>query len=186
MPTVSVTRPTGRNEKNESGSYPAFVRVSWIMRFGGVPISVIIPPMLLAKARGMRSLLGDVPAFAAMLTTIGSISATVPVLLTKAPIVPVTSITRRNSLVSLVPAKAIILLLIILARPVWKIAPPTTNRPTIMITTEFEKPERASSGVSIWQSSKASRAHNATRSERTFPLTKSAADISRITSVAII
>ena len=106
---------TGRNVKNSiSGtSEPtapdafAFVSVSCIIMFGGVPMRVIIPPMLLAKARGMRSLLEEVPAYAAMLTTIGSIRATVPVLLTKAPMNAVTSITRRNSLVSLVPASFI-------------------------------------------------------------------------------
>ena len=115
MPTARVTRPTGRNVKNSiSGtSEPtapdafAFVSVSCIIMFGGVPMRVIIPPMLLAKARGMRSLLEEVPAYAAMLTTIGSIRATVPVLLTKAPMNAVTSITRRNSLVSLVPASFI-------------------------------------------------------------------------------
>ena len=89
------------------------------------------------------------PAPAARLTTIGSIRATVPVLLTKAPMAEVTSMTSRNSLVSLLPASFRILELIILASPVWKMAPPTMNRPAIMITTELEKPESASAGVSI-------------------------------------
>ena len=106
-----------------------------MIRFGGVPISVIIPPMLLAKARGISSRPGLVPALYARLTTIGSMRATVPVLLTKAPMNPVTSITSRKSLVSLLPASFRIFELIILASPVWKIAPPTTNRPIIIITT---------------------------------------------------
>ena len=59
---------------------------------------VIIPPILLANARGMRSLLGEVPADAAILTTIGIITATVPVLLTTDPMVPVTIMTSRKSL----------------------------------------------------------------------------------------
>ena len=105
--------------------------------------------MLLAKARGMRKRLGDFPALAAMLTIIGSIRATVPVLLTNAPIAPVTSITRRNIFVSLLPARDITLLPIIFARPVWNIPPPTTNKPIIMMTVVLENPERASVGVRI-------------------------------------
>ena len=148
-PTATHTRPTGRKEKNPSGSYPAAVRVSWMIRFGGVPIRVIIPPILLAKARGMSSRPELTPAPAARLTTIGSMRATVPVLLTNAPMAEVTSMTSRNSRVSLLPASFRILELIILASPVWNMAPPTMNRPAIMITTELEKPESASAGVSI-------------------------------------
>ena len=147
---------------------------------------VIIPPMLLAKARGMRRRRGDMPAVAAMLTTIGSIRATVPVLLTNMPIAEVTIMTRRKSLSSLFPASAITLLPIIFARPVWKIPPPTMNRPIIMITVVLEKPERASAGFRIWHKRRARRAHIATRSERTLPVTKSIADIRSIIKVAII
>ena len=146
--------------------------MSFIIRFGGVPISVIIPPMLLAKARGISSLEEFMPALWAMLTTIGSIRATVPVLLTNAPIAEVAIITRRKSLISLLPASFSIRELIILARPVWKMAPPTTKRPIIMITTLFEKPERASSGVSTPVTIKAIREHNATMSDLTLPDTK--------------
>ena len=126
----------------------AVERVSWMMRFGGVPMRVIIPPMLLANASGMSRRREDVPAWAAILTTIGSMRATVPVLLTKAPMKAVTSITSRNSLVSLVPASFMTCPPIILASPVWKIPPPTMNRPTIMITVEFENPASPSAGVS--------------------------------------
>ena len=147
VPVSTQTSPTGKKEKKDSCGKPACTKVSAIIRFGGVPISVIIPPMLLAKARGINRRLGFVPALAAMLTTMGNMRATVPVLLTKAPMADVTSMTRRKRRNSLVPASLRILLLIIFASPVWKIAPPTTNNPTIMITTEFEKPERPSSGV---------------------------------------
>ena len=78
-----------------------------MIRLGGVPIRVIIPPRLLAKARGMSNRRDDVPAWAAILTTIGNISATVPVLLTKPPISAVTSITSKKRRVSLVPASLI-------------------------------------------------------------------------------
>ena len=79
---------------------------------------VIMPPMLLAKASGISRRRDEVPAAAAMLTTIGSMRATVPVLLTNIPIADVTIITSRKSLSSLFPARVITLLPIILARPV--------------------------------------------------------------------
>ena len=73
--------------------------------------------------------------------------------------------------------------LIILASPVWKIAPPTTNRPTIMITTLFEKPESASSGVSMPKAISSMSAHRATTSERILPTAKKAAVTARIIRV---
>ena len=157
IPTARVTRPTGRKVKKDmsctdSDTRPldfALLRVSWMMRLGGVPIRVIIPPMLLAKANGMSRRLDEVPAYAAILTTIGSISATVPVLLTKPPIKAVTSITIRKSRVWLVPASFMTCPPIIFARPVWKIPPPTMKRPIIIITVVLEKPARPSDGVRI-------------------------------------
>ena len=149
IPTETQMSPTGRNEKKESAPNPACSNVSEMIKLGGVPISVIIPPILLAKAKGISRRLGLMPALMAMLTTIGSIKATVPVLLTNAPMADVASITNKKSRNSLFPASFNILLLIILASPVWKIPPPTTKRPTIMITTELENPESASSGVRI-------------------------------------
>ena len=183
MPTATQTRPTGRKVKNDSLSNPASARVSLMIRLGGVPMSVIIPPMLLANASGISRRLGFALAMAAMLTTMGSISATVPVLLTKAPMHAVVSTTSRKSRSSLLPASLSILLLIIFARPVWKIPPPTMNRPTIIITVEFEKPERPSSGVRIWNTSSASSAQSATRSDRTFPVTKKMIATARIAMV---
>ena len=133
-------------------------------------------PILLAKAMGIKNFFVEILALLAILTTIGSITATVPVLLTKAPINAVTSITKINNLLSLFPANRKIRLLIILANPVRKIPPPTINNPIIMMTTEFENPESASAGVSISVSIKANSAHKATRSDRTFPLMKNIED----------
>ena len=62
------------------------------------------------------------------------------------------------------------------------------NSPTIIITVELEKPESPSSGVSIWNISSASSAHRATRSDRTFPLTKKmieTASIIMVTSISL-
>ena len=93
---------------------------------------------------------------------------------------------NMNNFNSLFPARRSILLLIILANPVLKIAPPTTNNPTIMMTIGLEKPESASSGVSMLNTINKTRAHRATRSERNFPLTKKTADRASIISVVII
>ena len=87
-------------------------------------------------------------------TTIGSINATVPVLLINAPtIATMTSskIKRRSSLSpdhfnSRFPA--------IPASPVLKIPAPTTNSPAIIMTTEFENPASASAGVKIFNITK--------------------------------
>jgi hypothetical protein len=141
--------------------------------------------MLLAKAKGMRKRLGDTSALMARLTTIGKSRATVPVLLTKPPMADVTSITNMKSRISLFPASVRIRELIFLASPVWNIAPPTTKSPIIIITTEFEKPDNASSGVRMPKSTNAMSAHSATTSERTFPFTKNMTESSRIIVVII-
>ena len=175
-PTATQTSPTGVNEKKVRGAYPAEVSASWITRFGGVPISVIIPPILLANASGISRRLTLICVPIAILTTIGSIKATVPVLLTKAPMKAVTSTIRIKSFNSLSPANFRIRLLIIFAKPVWKMAPPTTNNPIIMITTELEKPVNASSGVRIPNIISNTKAQSATKSERTLPLIKNIAE----------
>ena len=186
VPTKAHIKPTGRNVKKPSPSYPLFMSASFITRLGGVPIRVIIPLMLLAKARGMSRRLGFILTLMAILTTIGIIIATVPVLLTNAPMREVTTITSMKSFVSLLPASFISLELIIFASPVWKMAPPTTKRPTIIIMTLFENPERASAGSSIPRTINATSEHNATISERTFPLMKKNTERRSMTTVSII
>ena len=64
-------------------------------------MSVSMPPRLPAKASGMSRREDWNPACAAMLITMGIMSATVPVLLTKAPVTEVTSIRSRKASVSL-------------------------------------------------------------------------------------
>ena len=135
MPTARQIMPTGKNEKNESPSYDAARSVSSITRLGGVPMSVSIPPILLANANGISNRDALFLLSIAIDTIIGIISATVPVLLTNAPISAVTITTSRNIAVSLLPANCIILPLAALASPVCNMAPPTTNRPTIITTT---------------------------------------------------
>ena len=63
---------------------------SRILKFAGTSeLKLFIPPILLAKARGISKRLTLILALMAILTTIGSINATVPVLLTKAPMAAV-------------------------------------------------------------------------------------------------
>ena len=67
-------------------------------------MSVNMPPIELAKAKGIMSLAGLVPADFDMAKMMGSNNATVPVLLTNAATTLVTIITRKKSFTSLVPA----------------------------------------------------------------------------------
>ena len=187
VPTNAHMRPTGRKVKKPSPSYPPFMSSSFITRLGGVPMSVIIPLMLLANAKGMSRRLGFIFALMAMLTTIGIIMATVPVLLTNAPMNDVTTITRMKRRVSLFPARRMSLELIIFASPVWKMAPPTTKSPTIMITDVLEKPEKASFGVGsrIPMMTSSASAHSATISERILPDMKKTMVNIKVASVPI-
>lgn len=132
---------------------------------------------------GMSRRLVWMPPSAARLTRIGSISATVPVLLTNAPMPAVTSMVNTSRRNSLLPASFMILPPIILARPVRKMAPPTTKSPTIITTMELEKPESACSGLKIPNIIRQSREHSATRSERILPWTNKTADTPRMRSV---
>ena len=51
-----------------------------IIILGGVPIIVIIPPKILAKAKGIRIMLGERFCFIAVLSATGNISASAPTL----------------------------------------------------------------------------------------------------------
>ena len=183
-PTATATAPTGAKEKNPRGSRPSLTIASWMTRFGGVLMRVK-SPILLANAIGIRYLLALMPEADAILITIGIITATVPVLLTNAPIAAVTSITRRKRTFSLLPPTFIILPLIILARPVLKMPAPTTKSPTIIMTTELENPERASSGVSTPVSRSTSIEPRATMSDRILPLTNNIHDRARTMRVTV-
>ena len=55
-----------------------------------------------------------------------------------------------------------------------------------MTTTELEKPDKASSTVTIWNTNNAINAHKATISERTFPFTKKMVAMIKIIMVVII
>ncbi len=186
VPATTHIAPPGKKVKNDRGSLPASSHSSAMTRLGGVPIRVIMPPMLEAKARGMSKRDAGVLLPDAMLTTIGSMSATVPVLLTNAPIKAVAPITNKNSLSGLSPPSVSNFAPMILARPVLKIAPPTTNRPIIMITIGLEKPDKASEVLSIPANASTSNAIRATMSERSFPHTKNIAVSKSVTSVSII
>jgi len=143
-----------------------------MIRLGGVPIKVSIPPILLTKAKGISRRLELIFADIAKLTTIGIINATVPVLLTKPLMTEVVNAINIKILNWLPPASNNNLLLIICAKPVSKIAPPTTNKPIIIMTILLENPVSASSGVRILNRSSESSESSATTSERNLLLTK--------------
>ena len=185
IPMAMTMIPTGKKEKNARGLNPASVSTSSMTRLGGVPMRVSIPPRLPAKASGMRNRDDCMPEPAARLMMIGIISATVPVLLTKAPIKDVTSITRRKVTVSLPRESAISLLPVSLARPVCMMAPPTTKRPIIMMTMGEEKPARASAGVRIPRTKSAAKAVRATISALTLPHINMATVMINIISVIV-
>ena len=136
--------PVGKNVNMVRGVPPYSSHTSAMTRFGGVPISVSMPPMLDANAIGIRKRDGETDDAAAIDTTIGSIRATVPVLLTKPPMIPVASTTTMNSLVGLSPTNLDRFAPIFLASQELKTAAPTTKRPAIMITIGLENPESAS------------------------------------------
>jgi predicted secreted protein len=146
---------------------------------------VSIPPRLPAKASGMRKRDDCMPEPAAMLMMIGIMRATVPVLLTKAPIKEVTSITSRKVMVSLPRESAMSLLPVSLASPVCMIAPPTTKSPIIMMTMGEEKPASASAGVRIPRTRSAARAVSATMSALTLPQMNRATVITNMISVVV-
>ena len=125
------------------------------------------------------------PDAAARLTMMGIIRATVPVLLTKAPINEVTSITKRKVTVSLPCESAMSLLPVNLARPVCMMAPPTTKSPIIMMTIGEEKPARASVGVRIPKTRSAARAVSATISALTLPHINMATVMIKMISVTV-
>ena len=110
-----------------------------------------------------------IPEAVAMLMMMGIMSATVPVLLTKAPMKEVTSITSRKVTVSLPRDSAMSLLPVSLASPVCMMAPPTTKSPIIMMTMGEEKPESASAGVRMPKTSNDAKAVSATMSALTLP-----------------
>lgn len=62
-------------------------------------------------------------------------------------------------------------------------APPTTNRPIIIMTTGEENPDKASVGVNIPHSISVTSAHNATISERMRPITNMHTVMERTISV---
>ncbi len=147
---------------------------------------VSIPPIELAKARGMSRRAALVPVAAHMLTTMGIISATVPVLLTNAPMAAVAPMTRKYMRTGLSPARRIMRPPIICARPVRSTAPPTTNSPTIITTIGLLKPDRASGTVRMPASVSTMSAPRATMSERTRPSTNSTAAARSVRSVSSI
>jgi len=111
--------------------------------FDGVPVSVNSPPVLVAKARGMRKCDGTSPSRHTAETTAGSSVATVPVLLMKADRAAAPSMTTISSR-RLLPAVARSITLPNQAvTPVRDSPSLTTNRAAMRMTVESLKPASA-------------------------------------------
>lgn len=124
-----------------------------------------IAPRLLTR---FSDTICDTPVFSKTVD-IGIIIATVPVLLTKAPINEVAYTTKMKALVSLPLANCEMLLPTVFANPVCSMAPPTTNSHTIIMTIGDENPLNASLVVRIPVAVSTMRADKATISPRTLP-----------------
>ena len=121
---------------------------------------------------------------AAMLIMMGIIMATVPVLLTNAPITAVVNITNTKARVSLPPERRAMLLPTDCASPVCKMAPPTIKSPTIINTIGEEKPLSASCVVKTPEAVSTMSAIIATISLRMRPQMKNTMVISSVIIVS--
>ena len=105
-------------KENCSSGIPAVFRATFAMMFGGVPISVQVPPRPAANARGMR--IRDGERFASLQTPMmtGMRQAVVPVFERKADMTAAMIMTPIISFVSLVPKTLTIRAPMSWARPV--------------------------------------------------------------------
>ena len=103
-PTISNIIPIGNTVKKPSSGYPYSTNVVLTISTGGVPISVIIPPMLAAKAIGIKKRRALRLASRVMLNTMGSRRVAVPAFDIKEPNTAASIIVSIKSLSSLSPA----------------------------------------------------------------------------------
>jgi hypothetical protein len=163
MPTTETARPTGAKSNMEKGSPSARARYCAMTMLGGVPISVIMPPRMVAKESGIRVSAAARFALAAASRSSGIRSASAATLLmtadSAAPTTAMTPIwtgkarsgaTTRRAMRSTAPE---------LTRP-----RETISTSAMMTTAGWPKPSKADSG-SIWPATTAiSSAAKATRS----------------------
>ena len=113
---------------------------------------------------------------AAKLTTIRSIRATVPVLLTKAPMAEVTAMMRINRRSSLFSGQFENARTEHFGQSGLEDGPSDDKQADHHNDYGVGEPRQGFFRVRIWNISRATKAHNATMSERIFPLTKNMAE----------
>ncbi len=79
-PKNAVVAPTGVKSNIANEPRPAWLRKPEIIRFGGVPISVVVPPSMEPKARGMRTFPGGMSFLSAICSPTGIRRARAPTL----------------------------------------------------------------------------------------------------------
>ncbi len=105
-PSASIAIPNGVKSKRENGSSPLSASICAARMFGGVPTSVVVPPRIAPKARGMNNLDGASPARRAMVATAGINTAVAAMLFMKAERTPQVIINTMIRRVSLLPTIA--------------------------------------------------------------------------------
>lgn len=153
-------------------------------RFVEVPIRVQTPPAWEANDMGMSSFDGASFPAAAAARTIGSITATTPVLLMKAEEAPTMTMVRTSRAVGLFPYRMI-------TRPATFTAP-VRCRPTLKtnmqatVVAGLLNPETASSGVTSRKTTNTPRTIRATRSMENRSITNSTTAPTRMASTKMI
>ena len=116
-----------------------------IMILGGVPIMVIMPPKILAKAKGIRMRLGERPCSPAVFSATGSSSANAPTLFMNADSTAATT-HKLVICISWFWASGMIRLAMRSTTPELRNARLITNTAATVMTAAWPKPSRACAG----------------------------------------
>lgn len=145
---------------------------------------VLMPPISAPNDKGINNFDGALPVFLARSMTAGSMSAATPMEFINPDNKPTVSIKIAVNWNSLLPAKRLIKRATHPATPVF-VSPSLKMRiaQTVM-TAKFEKPDKASVGVTSPASASESSTRMATTSTRSFSVMKRLTEISKIANTA--
>ena len=141
------------------------------MRLAGVPISVVMPPRIVAKASGMSVAAGGRRAERAISVAIGIVMTSAAMLFMNADRIAATS-SSTESLSKKGELDGMAILATVAATPESSTALPTTSTAATAITAGSANPAKAAAGRVRPVATQASRARSATRSCRTRSETK--------------
>ena len=139
IPTIMQITPIGVNEKNDRGSYPASVSASLYDEVGRRTDEGEHSAHAACKRQRHEQSVCACLRFGCEAHDNGHHRGYCARVAYKAPMAAVTTMRSMNRRSSLSPAIDRIFPLIFFASPIWKIAPPTTNRPTIIMTTDWKR-----------------------------------------------